>query len=104
MAKISVVINTLNEEKNLPRAIASVKGLANEVVVCDMESGDKTVEVARSLGAKVFAHEKTGYVEPARNFAVSKASNPWVLVLDADEEVPDKLALKISQILKNPKA
>ncbi|MCX6704287.1 MAG: glycosyltransferase family 2 protein [Candidatus Woesebacteria bacterium] len=104
MAKISVVINTLNEEKNLPRAIASVKGLANEIVICDMESEDRTVDLAKSLGAKVFTHGKTGYVEPARNFAVSKASNPWVLVLDADEEVPDKLALKISQILKNPKA
>ena len=104
MPKVTVVINTLNEEKNLPLAIASAKSFADEIVVCDMESEDKTVEIAKSLGAKVFTHKKTGYVEPARNFAVSKASNPWVLILDADEEVPDKLAQKINQILKNPKA
>ena len=104
MPGISVVINTLNEEANLPRAIASVKSFADEIVVVDMESTDKTAEVAKSLGAKVFTHKKTGYVEPARNFAVSKAVNPWVMILDADEEVPDKLAQKIIQIIKNPKS
>lgn len=104
MVKISVVINALNEEKNLPKVIASVKSFADEIVVIDMESEDKTSEVARSLGARVFSHKKTGYVEPARNFAISKASNPWVFVLDADEEVPQSLALQIQRILKNPKA
>lgn len=104
MPGISVVINTLNEEANLPRAIASVKSFADEIVVVDMESADKTAEVAKSLGAKVFTHKKTGYVEPARNFAISKTGNPWVFVLDADEEVPQGLALQIQKILKNPKA
>jgi (heptosyl)LPS beta-1,4-glucosyltransferase len=104
VVKISVVINALNEEKNLSQAIASVKDMANEIVVVDMESEDKTAEVAKSLGAKVFTYKKTGYVEPARNYAISKASNPWVMILDADEEVPSKLAQKISQILKSPKA
>lgn len=104
MNGISVIINTLNEEKNLPRAIASVKSFAGEIIVCDMESEDKTGEVAKSLGAKVFTHKKAGYVEPARNFAVSKASNPWVLILDADEEVSQSLALQVQKILKNPKA
>lgn len=103
-SKVSVVINTLNEEKNLPRAVASVKGFADEVVVIDMESTDKTAALAKKLGAKVFTHKKTGYVEPARNFAVSKASNSWIFVLDADEEVPKGLEEKIIQIVKNPKA
>ena len=103
-SKISVVINTLNEEKNLPRAIASVKSLADEIVVCDMKSEDKTCEIAKKLGARVFTHEKTGYVEPARNFAISKANNPWILILDADEEVTKELVLEIQKILKNPKA
>jgi len=103
-SKISVVINTLNEEENLPRAIASIKGFADEIVVVDMESTDKTVEVAKKLGAKVFLHKKTGYVEPARNFAIEKTMNSWILVLDADEEIPEKLAEKITQILKEPKA
>lgn len=104
MVKISVVINTLNEEKNLSRAINSAKDFADEIIVVDMESDDKTAEVAKSLGAKVFVHKKTGYVEPARNFAISKANNPWIFVLDADEEVSVKLAQKIDKIVKNPKA
>jgi len=103
-SKISVVINTLNEEKNLPRAIASVKNIADEIVVCDMESDDKTVEIAKSLGAKVFSHKRVGYVEPARNFAISKTVNPWVLILDADEEITDKLGQRIGSVLKEPKA
>ena len=91
MPTISVVINTLNEEKNLPRAVASVKSFADEIVVVDMESTDKTPELAKSLGAKVFTHKKTGYVEPARNFALRQAQCPWLFILDADEEVPEGL-------------
>ena len=104
MPKVTVVINTLNEEKNLPLAIASAKKFADEIVVVDMESEDKTVEVAKTMGAKIFSHKKTGYVEPARNFAISKANNPWVMILDADEEISEKLAQQIRLILKNPKA
>ena len=88
----------------MPRAIASVKDLADEIVVVDMESDDGTAEVAKKLGAKVFNHKRTGYVEPARNFGIEKATNSWVLILDADEEIPVKLAQKIKQIVKNPKA
>ena len=98
MVKISVVINTLNEEKNIPRALASVASLADEIVVVDIHSDDKTGDLARSLGAKVFAHKRTGFVEPARNFAVSKAEGEWILVLDADEEVQQPLANKLKLI------
>jgi len=104
MAKISVVINTLNEEKNLPRAIGSVKNFADDVVVCDMQSDDNTKGVAEDLGALVYDHKKTGYVEPARNFAISKASGEWVLVLDADEEVPPKLKERLRLLAKAPRA
>lgn len=102
--KISVVINTLNEAKNLPRAIASVKDLASEIVVTDMESTDGTPEIAKKLGAKVFGHKKTNYVEPARNFAIGKAQGPWILILDADEEIPKSLVKKIKQIAGNSDA
>ena len=104
VSKISVVINTLNEEKNISRAILSVKGFADEVVVVDMKSNDKTCEISEKLGAKIFTHKKTGYVEPARNFAISKATGDWVLILDADEEIPQTLAKKIKDIVKSPKA
>jgi (heptosyl)LPS beta-1,4-glucosyltransferase len=104
MVKLSVVINTLNEEKNLARAVSSVKGLAEEVVVVDMKSDDKTQEVAKKLGAQVFEHPRMDYVEPARNFAIAKATGDWILILDADEEVPETLVKKIIRELKAPGA
>ena len=104
MTKISVVINTLNEEKNLPRALASVKGFADEIVVVDTMSEDKTVDIAKKAGAKVYEHKKTGYVEPVRNFAIGKATGKWILIIDADEELPKGLAKKLKEIVKNPDA
>lgn len=97
MGKISVVINTLNEEKNIERIIKSAKW-ADEIIVCDMYSTDKTVKIAKSLGAKVVFHKKLNYVEPARNFAISKASGEWILILDPDEEIPDQLAKRLKMI------
>ncbi len=101
MASISVVINTLNEEKNLSRALSSVKNFADEIVVVDMESQDRTVELAKKAGAKVYSHKKTGYVEPARNFAIGKTTSDWIFILDADEEVSTDLAKKIVKIVKD---
>lgn len=101
---ISVVINTLNEEKNLPQALASVKKLADEIVVVDMFSDDRTEEIAKGFGAKVYKHKRTNYVEPARNFAISKAKGDWILILDADELVEETLVKKLKDIVKNPKA
>ncbi len=97
MSKISVVINTWNEEKNIERAIKSVKW-ADEVVVCDVYSDDRTIQLAKKLGAKVVYHKKTYYVEPARNFAISKTAGDWILILDADEEIPNSLANRLKEI------
>lgn len=104
MAKISAVINTRNEEKNLPRAIASVKNFADEIVVVDMESTDKTVEVAKKYQARIFEHKYVGYVEPARNFAIKKASGDWILIIDADEELNPDLAAKLRKITESKKS
>jgi len=101
---LSAVICTYNEEKNLKRAVDSVKSFADEIVVVDTESADKTVELAKSLGCKVFPHKNTGIIEPIRNFAVSKAKGEWILLLDADEEVSKDLALEIIKIKKKPQA
>ena len=102
MSKISVVINTRNEEENIEQAIKSVKSFADEIVVVDMKSSDNTVKIAKKLGAKVYDHEPMGYVEPARNFAISKATGEWILLLDADEEIPKSLAKRITdEIRKN---
>lgn len=104
MNRLSVVINAQNAGADLPRAIASVKKFAYEVVVVDQSSTDKTAEIAERLGAKVFKYRSVTYVELARNFAISKATGDWVFILDPDEEVSATLAKKIDEIVKKPKA
>jgi (heptosyl)LPS beta-1,4-glucosyltransferase len=99
--KLSVVICTWNEEKNLPGVVASVKSLADEIVVVDTESTDNTIKVAENLGCKVFTHKNTTVVEPVRNYSISKASGNWILLLDADEEIPARLASHIKDIIKS---
>lgn len=96
--KVSVVINTLNEEANLPACLESVRW-ADEVVLVDMHSDDKSIAIAEEFGCRTFLHERTGYVEPARNFAIAQAQSEWVLVLDADERVSPGLAAWIGQKL-----
>lgn len=104
MSKISVVINTLNEEANLPRALASVKDFADEVVVVDMKSDDNTQGIAKKTGAKVYEFKRVGYVEPARNFAISKATRDWIFILDADEELTPSLARALSRVAEKDSA
>ena len=100
--KISIVINTLNEEKNLKRSLDSTKW-ADEIVIVDMHSDDKTVEIAKKYTDKIYTHERTGYVEPARNFAITKATGDWILLVDADEEISATLADKLQKItVDNP--
>jgi len=104
MAKLSVVINNLNEKDHLKKVISSVKKLADEIVVIDMESTDGSTQVAKKMGAKVYTHQRLDYVEPARNFGIEKASGPWILILDPDERVSPKLQNKIKQIINKPEA
>lgn len=99
-----MVINTLNEERNIERAIKSTKSFADEVVVVDMFSEDSTPKLAKKLGARVYHHERTGYVEPARNFAIEQANGDWIFILDADEEVPASLGKKLRKIVDDPKS
>lgn len=88
--KISVVINTYNAEKYLRTVLNSVTGF-DEVLICDMYSTDKTVEIATEYGCTIVYHENTGFAEPARTFAIQSASNPWILTIDADEVVTPEL-------------
>lgn len=100
---ISVVINSLNEEDDIGRAIESV-AWADEIIVCDMHSEDKTAEIAKKLRAKVIFLERKEYVELARNSAISKASNDWILILDPDEEITSSLKEKLLEIVSMGKA
>lgn len=104
MNGISAVINTRNEERNIARAIASVSPWADEVIVVDQESEDRTVEIARGLGAKVFQIERTPSVVQAREFAVGQAQREWVFVLDADELAPKALSEALRRLAEKPEA
>ena len=90
--KISVVINTYNAERDLEQVLEAVKGF-DEVLICDMESTDNTLNIAKKFGCKIVTFERKTYniVEPAREFAIHEAKYDWVLVVDADEVVPPEL-------------
>jgi len=98
--KISVAIITWNEERNIKRCLESVKGWTDEIIVVDEESSDRTVEIAKKLGAKIYRHKRDRFVEPARNFSFQKATGDWILILDADEEIPTALAKKLKVLAK----
>ncbi len=99
--RIAVVINTLNEEKNLPFALRSVRPWADEIVVVDMQSQDRTVEIARSFGAKVCLHPGPGFNYAPRAFALQQTSSEWVLVLDADELIPLALSRDLRHLTES---
>lgn len=101
--QISVVINTYNAEKHLSTVLESVQAF-DEIVVCDMESTDHTVDIARKFGCRVVTFEKKDYVsaEPARTFAIQSASCKWVLVVDADEVVTPELHDYLYDLIKRP--
>lgn len=92
MSKISAVLNTYNAASQLPAALEALRGF-DEIVVCDMESTDNTREIASQYGARVVIFPKGDYniCEPARDFAIHSATHEWVLVVDADEVVPQEL-------------
>ena len=84
---LSVCFIARNEEKNLPRALASVRGIADEVIVADTGSTDRTVEIATEMGAMVYHFPWGDDFSAARNFAVDHARGDWIFWLDADEEL-----------------
>src|SRR5260370_16872692 len=90
MNRLSACLITLNEEHNLPRALASLQGIADEIVVVDSGSTDRTEEIARSCGAAFRVRPWTNYSEQ-KNYAASRAQNEWILSLDADEELSSEL-------------
>src|ERR1700692_4417067 len=97
-SQISVVINTLNEERDLPYALRSVQPWADEIVVVDMYSSDRTVEVAKQFGARVVLDKGPGFNMPPRESAIQQATKPWIFVLDADELVPYSLSKALRRI------
>lgn len=97
---ISVVVNSRNESKKLDKCLNSVQDWADDLVVIDMQSSDNTREIAKKYKARVFEHQSVNYIEPVREFAVSKAKYDWVLILDPDEVVPERLKERLSTLLQ----
>lgn len=96
--RLSVAIITLNEEENLARTLASVRW-ADEIVVVDSGSTDRTVEIARDCGARVFERPWPGFAAQ-KNFALGQCTGDWLLSLDADEELSPELARAIRSLLE----
>jgi glycosyltransferase involved in cell wall biosynthesis len=90
MNRLSACLITLNEEHNLPRALASLREIADQIVVVDSGSTDRTEEIAREYGAEFLTRPWTDYSEQ-KNYAASCAQNEWILSLDADEELSSAL-------------
>jgi len=97
---LTVSIITLNEEKNLERTLKSVQDFADEIVIVDSGSTDKTEEIAKKFGAKFVYQEWLGY-GAQRNKAIDLATSDWVLNIDADEEISPELAKRIKAIKEN---
>ncbi len=97
---LSVAIITFNEEENIGRTLRSVAALADEIVVVDSGSTDRTLEIARSFGPKVriFVETWRGFA-PQKNLSIEKTLGDWVLSLDADEVVSAELAAEIAALI-----
>lgn len=92
--RLSAVIITLNEERNIQRCIESLIGVVDEIIVLDSFSTDRTEEICTQLGVKFHQRKWTGYTE-TKNYANSLATNDWILSLDADEALSEQLKKSI---------
>jgi glycosyltransferase involved in cell wall biosynthesis len=100
MPKISVVIITLNEERNLERCLNSVTEIAEEILIVDSFSTDRTEEIARKYQARFIQHEFQGYIEQ-KKWATQQAKYDYILSLDADEALSDELKKSILEVKNN---
>ncbi|MFW5821523.1 MAG: glycosyltransferase [Bacteroidota bacterium] len=100
MPKLSVVIITYNEEKNIGRCLESIKDIADDIVVVDSYSTDRTEEIVRSYNARFIQHPFDGHIQQ-KNWAITQAKYPHILSLDADEEPSDELKESILEIKNN---
>lgn len=95
MGSLAVLILTKNEERNIAQTIRSVQGIADEIILADSGSTDRTVEIAKELGARVEFRAWDGDFAAQRNFSLAQARSDWVLFLDADERPTPELAKAI---------
>ena len=97
MHKLSVYMITFNEEKRLEKTLQAASRVADEIIIIDSGSRDKTGEIARKYGAKFYYHDWHSFAAQ-KNYAQSKCANEWLLSLDADEVLSEGLIREINQI------
>ena len=98
---LSACMIVRDEENNLHRCLTSIKDVVDEIVVVDTGSEDRTVEIAKSFGAKVFHHPWEGDFSKHRNQSISYAKGKWIFIIDADEElILDQPASVVQQLLR----
>ena len=102
--RLTVCIIAKNEERFIGQCLSSIKPIAGQLVVVDTGSMDRTVEIAKSFGAEVHHFDWCDDFSAARNAALEHARGDWVLILDADEELPSDQHARLLADLKNPKA
>lgn len=100
MPKLSVVIITLNEERNIGKCIESVKNIADDIVIVDSFSSDQTRQLCEAFNARFINRKFDGHIEQ-KNFAVSQAMYPHILSLDADEYLSPELKSSILEVKEN---
>ncbi|HXN65465.1 MAG TPA: glycosyltransferase family 2 protein [Candidatus Acidoferrales bacterium] len=101
MNRLAVTLITKNEERNLPRVLASLEDLADELVVVDSGSSDRTLQIVTAHGAKIYIRGWSGFAEQ-RNFAGEQCTCEWVLALDADEELSEPLRASLREWKERP--
>src|SRR5258708_23550257 len=99
MKKLSVVLAVFNEEKNLEACLASVKEIAEEIVIVDGSSTDQTVAIAKKFGARILVTDNPPIFHINKQKAIDMAKNEWILQLDADERVSPALAKEIINVI-----
>ena len=95
---LSVALIAHNEERNIKRCLSSIAPLASEIVVVVNDCTDRTVEIAKQFGAKIFVDTWHGHRDQ-KNIALDKTTQPWVFAIDADEEVSDILRGQIAEFI-----
>lgn len=102
-APVTVIILTYNEEPNLPQALRSLAGWAEQVIVLDSYSTDRTVEIAKEFGCEVYQQPFEDYARQRNHALTVRIRNDWVLFLDADEWLPEDLKFEIAEVIaRNP--
>lgn len=103
MSNLSAVIITKNEEAKIERCLKSLSKLADEIIIIDDLSTDRTAEICKNFGAKIISNQSNGNFDRQRNLGIQNATGGWILQLDADEIVPAEAAVLIRSAIDNPK-